>query len=141
MELRMALSESGSREERLRGILRALIQPVLRWSRRPEARLFFGPFLTRVKADGPLRIRELKNEETMSLQPFRDAFQALLPELSEEDIGWKLHFVLAIEHALTAEQERLFLLTDGKTLDEDVEETLERSLDFMMQGWLAPARR
>lgn len=141
VELRMALSESGSREERLRGILRALIQPVLRWSRRPEARLFFGPFLTRVKAVGPLRIRELKNEETLSLQPFRDAFQALFPELSEEDIGWKLHFVLAIEHALTAEQERLCLLTDGKTSDEDVEETLERSLDFMMQGWLAPARR
>ncbi|MNP31433.1 hypothetical protein D3C76_1245530 [compost metagenome] len=76
----------------------------------------------------------------MSLQPFRDAFQALFPELSEEDIGWKLHFVLAIEHALTAEQERLLLLTDGKTSDEDIEATLERSLDFMMQGWLAPAR-
>lgn len=139
--LSIALTYGGSREERLRRILRALIQPVLMWSLRSEARLFFGPFLTRVKADGPQRIRELKNEETLSLQPFRDAFQMLFPELSAEDIGWRLHFVLAIEHALTAEQERLFLLTNGKTSDEDVDATLERSLDFMMQGWLAPTRQ
>lgn len=136
--LAVALDQRGTRQKQLQHILRALIEPVLRWSRRPEARLFFGPFLTRVRADGPQRIRELKNEETLSLQPFREALQALFPEWSVEEIGWKLHFVLAIEHALTAESERLHMLTDGQTAGEDADVSLERALAFILQGWQVP---
>ena len=136
--LTRVLAEGGTRQQQLQGILRALIEPVLRWSRRPEARLFFGPFLMRIRADGPQRIRELKNEETHSLQPFREALQALFAEWSVEEIGWKLHFVLAIEHALTAESERLHLLTDGQTAGEDADVSLERALAFILQGWQVP---
>jgi len=137
----------GSRNEQIRAVLRALIEPVLEWSQRPDTQLFFAPFMTRVRLDGPQRIRDMMRMEVASLRPFHDALAQLLPELNEAEIGWRLHFALAIEHAMTADMERLHVLTQGASEGESMERMIERVIDFLMDGGfgsptaLAPASR
>lgn len=128
------LEDDGSRETRIRAVLRALIEPVLRWSQRPETQLFFTPFMSRVRLDGPQRIRDMMRMEVASLRPFQEALGELMPELSEAEIGWRLHFGLAIEHAMTADMERLHTLTQGASDGESLERMIERVIDFLMEG-------
>lgn len=137
--LAAATARTGSIEERLDGVLYALLAPVIRWSREPEAQRYYIPFLMRAQLDGPRRIQELDNRNIRHLGPFREALQNLLPEMSEAEIGWRLHFVLGIEHAVMMEAQRMSKLTGGASDEEDDETVIRRVVEFARQGWLCAA--
>lgn len=125
-------------EPRLRAILYALLAPVIRWYRKPNTQKFYVPFQQRARLDGPPRVRELLRQDTAHLQPFVLALSRLLPELSPQEIGWRLHFVLGIEHAVIMEPDRLAVLSGGLSKTESDETVIERVIEFVRQGLLAP---
>lgn len=138
--LQAAEAQGGDVEQRVRGVLHALVAPVIRWYRRPQTRKYFIPFQRRAMLDGPPRVRKLFAEDIRHLEPFVQALSRLLPELSPEEIGWRLHFVLGIEHTVINEADRLAGLTNGLSDSTDDDVVIERVIDFACRGLLPGIR-
>ncbi|MET0377665.1 MAG: TetR/AcrR family transcriptional regulator [Spongiibacteraceae bacterium] len=136
--LKVAKTLEGSTPKRVRAILHALLAPVIRWSSL-EATQTNVPFLVRVQLDGPDEIRALGESETGHLKPFVRALHEALPELPMTEIYWRLQFVLGIEHSLHQEVKRLESLSSGACNLDEPDAVIERVLDFVLPGMLAPA--
>jgi AcrR family transcriptional regulator len=124
-------------EAKLRAILFALIAPVIRWSRQPQTQARIVPLIERARLDGPLDVRRLLQDTTSHLQPFIQALRSLLPDMPASEIGWRLHFVLGIEHAIHFEAARLESLIGSPSQLRDPKAIAARVVDFVLPGWLA----
>jgi AcrR family transcriptional regulator len=139
---RETLIEALQHQERpdLREILRAVLLPLSRWRRPGSNRRHALMYLSRsLSAAEP----ELRQETAVCAKNFRaviDLLQRALPDYSREEICWRFHFLMGIEHLNTYDADRLQVLSDGACRSEDQEETLERAVDFALAGFLAPPR-
>lgn len=84
-------------------------------------RIFAGPF-------GEVRDR------------FEAALRSSLPELSQQELFWRMHFCLAAMANAMASQARLALLSRGLVDGRDVEETVRRLVYFLSAGMRAGAQ-
>jgi hypothetical protein len=71
-------------------------------------------------------IRRIKNREVDHLRKFASAMRRSLPDRSEVDLYWGLHFALAMAHHTIRESERLTRLSDGKCDLNDVAAIIDR---------------
>jgi hypothetical protein len=72
------------------------------------------------------------------LRRFSDALLKARPDLSPEDVYWRLHFTLGMLHNNRfAEFDRLNVLSEGQTSESDVVALLERMLAFAEAGFRA----
>ncbi len=136
--LKAARAKTGSRAERVRAILHALLAPVIRWSALAETQAKV-PFLMRIRLDGPAEIRAQADEDTRHLKPFVRALHEALPDVPLTEIYWRLQFVLGIEHSLHQEVKRLHSLSGGACRTDDADAVLERVLDFVLPGMIKSA--
>jgi hypothetical protein len=75
-----------------------------------------------------------------TLARFSPAFRRTLPQLTEAELGWCLHFMIgAIGHTLTGSQTLAVLTKDDSTLD-SWPEMLDRLVVFCAAGFRAAAR-
>jgi hypothetical protein len=65
--------------------------------------------------------------------------QRALPDLTHEDICWRLHFTIKLSHQTRWDAARLSILSDGECNSEDEEEALARALGFAEAALMAPA--
>lgn len=136
--LRDALGSPGTVEQRVAAVLRALVLPVLRWSRQAQVQDFHVPFTERLRLDGPPEVRALMRTGTAHLRHFVRALCELLPHLSRSEVCWRLHFVLGIEHAIHREASRLQAMI-GHDIDlDDVDAVTDRVVRFCLPGWMQP---
>lgn len=123
----------------VREILSALIAPPLRWADPASGRQIAIQFIIRARSEGTEAVKEVLRTDVSHLRRFADALIAALPELSPEDVYWRLHFTLGMIHNNRfAEFDRLHVLSDGLTRESDVRELLRRMVDFAEAGFLAP---
>jgi hypothetical protein len=71
-------------------------------------------------------IRRIKNREIDHLRKFAAAMRRSLPDCSQVDRYWTLHFALAMAHQTIRDSERLAKLSDGLCDLNDVEGIIER---------------
>ncbi len=71
-------------------------------------------------------IRRIKNREIDHLRKFAAAMRRSLPDRSEVDLYWGLHFALAMAHQTIRESERLTKLSEGKCDLNDVDGIIDR---------------
>jgi AcrR family transcriptional regulator len=122
----------------VREILRALIEPPLRWSTPGHQRRVGLQFIIRARSEGTEAMREALRSDVSHLKRFADALTAALPGLPREDVYWRLHFCLGMIHNNRfAEFDRLATLSEGLTRESDTEALLSRMLDFAEAGFLA----
>jgi AcrR family transcriptional regulator len=112
-ELKQAEQQGGGRAE-IGAILRALVGPTLRGCLGPEHARSTAP------------IRRIKNREIDHLKKFAAAMRRSLPDRSELDLYWGLHFALAMAHQTIRDSERLTKLSDGSCDLNDVEGIIAR---------------
>ncbi|WP_315719548.1 MULTISPECIES: TetR/AcrR family transcriptional regulator [unclassified Bradyrhizobium] len=125
-ELRAAEDAGGGRAE-IGAILRALVGPILRGCLGPEnQRSPVARFMIRASIESVPPIRRIKNKEIDHLRKFAAAMKRALPESSEVDLFWGLHFALAMAHHTIRESERLTKLSDGQCDLDDVEDVIDR---------------
>ena len=89
-------------------------------------------------------IPELKQYIDDGVVGFRsivDLLQRALPELNREELCWRFHFMMSIEHMNVWDVERLRLLSDGLCNAAEGDEALERAVDFAVAAFLAPVRQ
>ncbi|NPU63481.1 TetR/AcrR family transcriptional regulator [Bradyrhizobium sp. 83012] len=125
-ELRAAEDAGGGRAE-IGAILRALVGPILRGCLGPaNQRSPVARFMIRASIESVPPIRRIKNKEIDHLRKFAAAMKRALPESSEVDLFWGLHFALAMAHHTIRESERLTKLSDGQCDLDDVEDVIGR---------------
>jgi AcrR family transcriptional regulator len=125
-ELKQAEQQGGGRAE-IGAILRALVGPTLRGCLGPEReRSTAARFMIRASIETVAPIRRIKNREIDHLKKFAAAMRRSLPDRSEVDLYWGLHFALAMAHQTIRDSERLTKLSDGSCDLNDVEGIIAR---------------
>ena len=125
-ELKAAEEAGGGRAD-IDAILRALVGPTLRGCLGPDReRSTAARFMIRASIESVPPIRRIKNREVDHLRKFAAAMRRSLPDRSEVDLFWGLHFALAMAHHTIRESERLTRLSDGKCDLNDVQAIIER---------------
>jgi AcrR family transcriptional regulator len=120
----------------VRAILEALITPPVRWLDPKGDRLISLQFIIRSRSEGTEAMREALTKDVSHLRRFADALLAARPDLSPEDVYWRLHFVLGMIHNNRfAEFDRLNTLSEGLTREDDVESLITRMVGFAEAGF------
>jgi AcrR family transcriptional regulator len=120
----------------VRGILKALFAPSLRWLLADESRRPSIQFIMRARSEGTIKMRE-SLQQVSHLERFAKALMAARPDLDEATVYWRLHFCLGMVHNnREVEFQRLHRLSGKITSKADWEEILEKMLDFAEAGFL-----
>ncbi len=120
----------------VREILRALIEPPLRWGAPGSGRGVSVQFIIRARSEGTEAMRHAISTDVSHLRRFADALIAARANLPPEEIYWRLHFVLGMIHNNRfVEFDRLHVLSDGATREGDPDRLLGRMLDFAEAGF------
>ena len=86
-------------------------------------------------------IRRIKNREIDHLRKFAAAMRRSLPEVSEVDLYWGLHFALAMAHQTIRDSERLAKLSDGLCDLNDVGAIIDRIVAVSVNALKADERK
>ena len=135
------LHEAGDRHDGkppVREILTALIAPPLKWLAPANDRRISLQFLIRARSEGTEEMRNVLRTDVSHLRRFSDALLAALPQLPPEEVYWRIHFALGMIHQNRfAELDRLNVLSEGATREDDIDGLLKRMVDFAEAGFLA----
>jgi AcrR family transcriptional regulator len=122
-----AAEEAGGGRAGIDAILRALVGPTLRGCLGPDRdRSTAARFMIRASIESVPPIRRIKNREIDHLRKFSAAMRRSLPDRSEVDLYWGLHFALAMAHQTVRDGERLTRLSDGVCDLDDVAGIIDR---------------
>jgi AcrR family transcriptional regulator len=125
-ELKAAETAGGGRAD-IELVLRALVGPMVRGCLGPESeRSTAARFMIRASIESVPPIRRIKNREIDHLRKFAAAMRRSLPDCSEADLYWGLHFALAMAHQTIRDSERLTKLSEGKCDIDDINGVIER---------------
>jgi AcrR family transcriptional regulator len=125
-ELKAAETAGGGRAD-IESILRALVGPTLRGCLGPDnERSTAARFMIRTSIESVPPIRRIKNREFDHLRKFAEAIRRSLPDCSEADLYWGMHFALAMAHQTIRDSERLAKLSEGKCDLDDVQAIIDR---------------
>src|SRR5690606_6263673 len=115
----------------VREILTALFAPPVRWLAPANDRRISLQFLIRARSEGTEEMRHALRTDVSHLRRFADALIAAAPTMAPEEVYWKLHFVLGMLHQNRfAEFDRLNVLSEGLTREEDTDGLLRRMVAF-----------
>jgi AcrR family transcriptional regulator len=123
----------------VKDIVRAVLQPINYW-RRPgrEASLqFYALAIVSPLAE----VKEALDAGVVGFKRVVALLQRALPELSHEDICWRLHFAIKLSHQTRWDAGRLTILSDGDCNSDDEDEALARGIAFAEAAFIAPAFR
>jgi len=133
-ELRAA-EERGNGRAKVADILRALVGPSLRGCIGPERdRSTAARFMIRASIESVPPIRRIRNREIDHLRKFVTALRRALPDRSEAELYWGLHFALAMAQQTVRDSERLTKLSEGKCDLDDVEGVIARVVDVAVMA-------
>jgi AcrR family transcriptional regulator len=116
-------------------ILRALVGPTLRGCLGPDReRSTAARFMIRASIESVPPIRRIKNREIDHLRKFSAALRRALPERSDVELTWGLHFALAMAHQTIRDSERLTKWSDGQCDLNDVSGVVDRVVAVSMMA-------
>ncbi len=125
-ELRAA-EEAGGGVGDIAEILRALVGPTLRGCLGHDTQHSTAArFMIRVNIESVPAIRRIRNREIDHLRKFIAAMKRALPESSDVELYWGLHFALAMAQQTVRDTERLTKLSEGQCDVDDVEAVIAR---------------
>ena len=137
-----AAEDKGGGRAGIDSILRALVGPTLRGCLGPEReRSTASRFMIRASIESVPPIRRIKNREIDHLRKFAAAMRRSLPEVSEVDLYWGLHFALAMAHQTIRDSERLAKLSDGMCDLNDVGAIIDRIVAVSVNALKADERK
>ena len=125
----------------LEAILDAWVMPALRMGQSPEGKRFkrlLGRIYSEPGDSLQTLLRELFGE---ILQRFSAAIGRTLPELSSEELMWRVHFMLGAMIHTVADQPSIRALSGGLCDPSDIEGVRRRLIDFVSAGLRSPMGR
>lgn len=132
--------EAGGRPLRVEQILEAIFRPALELLKRPSgAGQCVLRLIGQILAEPGAYLKPLIEEEfAENRRRFHEALHRALPDLSPEEIHWKLHFAMGAFNHTIGHAQVLKLSSEGRCRVGDAGETLERLIAFCAAGFRAP---
>lgn len=124
----------------LRELLRAMLLPLTRWRQPRSDRNAAIHFISRALTTSVPELKEHIDRGVLGFRPVIGLLQRALPQLSRAELCWRFHFMMSIEHMNAWDVERLKLLSGGRCNAADVQQSLDRAVDFATAGFLGPVR-
>jgi AcrR family transcriptional regulator len=122
----------------LRDILSALIIPSSILLFGTEAQRLKGQFFSRA-LNTPLAYLQNRIDETVHyLDEFVRLISISMPEMPIEEIYWRLHFTMGIDHLNYFDLRRLNILSRGACDTTNGNELVERMIDYAVAGFCSP---
>jgi len=139
--LKAAESAAGaSGKPDLDAILRALVDPPIRWSQTPNSGFaLYIQFMARCASEGPSPMRNILEKDVTHLQRFVPALERALPHLTRTDVYWRLHFALGAMHHTLIHLKRLHYISEGACAIDNTDEVIDQAVAFMRAGFLGAA--
>lgn len=140
-ERSLLLSEAAKKEPPdVRDIVRAMMTPLARWRAPDSPRRHALQFLSRALSASIPDLKKTADNGVSNFKAVIDLLARALPKLSRDEICWRFHFMMSIEHMNQWDTERLQILSDGRCGTAQVDEELERAVDFIVGGFNTPPR-
>ena len=121
----------------VRDVIRAVLEPINRW-RKPgrEASLQF--YALAMVSPVP-EVKEALDAGVVGFRRVVALLQRALPNLTHEDLCWRLHFTIKLSHQNRWDEDRLSILSDGDCNSGAENEALARAIAFAEAALLAPS--
>lgn len=126
----------------LEAVIRAFVEPVLRMGRdlseSPEDASIreFPRLLSRAFAESEGRARDVVLDELREVKErFVGAFRHIFPDLSDEDLYWRFHFMVGAMSHVTGARHVIEQTSEGACDVSDPENILDRLVAFLEAGW------
>ncbi len=132
-------AEAGGRPVALEKVVRAFIEPVVRFGGDPTGGSSFGMLMGRMYSWPSAELQRILVPELRGLiERFRGAFRRALPALPVRELYWRIFFSIgAMSHAL-AGSGLLNIISEGLCDPADLDGTVERLIEFVVAGLKAP---
>jgi AcrR family transcriptional regulator len=133
--------EAGGAPVPLEKIIEAFVAPSLRLARDPESGgMIFMHLLGRLHAEGDLLSGVLISHFGETLDRFGAALRRALPDLSREELHWRLNFAIgSLAQTLRGGSRDLAKISD-LPLSFDTDQALEQLVAFLSAGFRAPVK-
>lgn len=126
----------------LEEVLRIFLAPALRrlgsedpgWTR-------FSRVMGRIQSESGDHVLAINHVFARIRARFVAALQGALPELSPEDIAWRMHFLIGSMCFLMSDPARLSVMSEGRCNGSDPEQALAQMLAFVHGAFSAPAAK
>ncbi len=136
-QLQAVMADSNDKPK-VEDVLRALLEPPIRWLFNKEQGFsVFIQFLARAEQEDNPELKEIFNQEIGHLKRFVSALCEALPDLSEEDVAWRLHFTLGTMHFTINHLERLRVLSNQSLACDNADAVIDRLVTFSAAGFQA----
>ena len=120
-------------------VLRTLFSPAIRLSRDPERGETFMRLCGRFYAELGEYMRPMFEELFKEvIERFMAAFRRACPELPVKELFWRTHFAVGAMVHTMCDSDRLKMISQGVCDPSDVEDTVERMVQFTAAGMRAP---
>jgi hypothetical protein len=147
-EARLALlssfeKQAGSRPVSVERILQALFRPVLEFALKKErGGCYFVRLIAQSLAEPGVYLQPLVQEEFAERnRRFHAAFSRALPELSADDVHWRLHFVHGVFLHTLANPHLLEFSSKGRCRLRSLDPVMARMINFCAAGLKTPQPR
>ncbi len=131
-------ARAGDAPVSIEAILEAVVAPALRLSRDPSGGAVFMRLVGRMHAEsGRLWERFIERMRPIQ-QRFGAALARALPELSREELAWRMHFAAGAMISTMSDHCRLDQISGGLCNSQDVEGAIRRLVPFLAAGMRSP---
>lgn len=126
----------GSPETKLRAYLQSFLAPLNGSNPTTQASYLYFSLISKIWAECPEILAANLKSRPGHFTRHADAIKELLPQISEEELHWRLFFVLTIEYGVSTGAMYFLNETEARpTIDHRI--ALQRVLDFVVPGLLA----
>ncbi|WP_138380169.1 TetR/AcrR family transcriptional regulator [Luteithermobacter gelatinilyticus] len=118
----------------IRQIISALISPPIRWLYDEETGVYIR-FLARAYLEEASDMANVLEEEVAVFDKFVPHIKDLYPDMSDEDIYWRIHFILGVMHHTINHIDRIGILSHGHCKARNWQDTRNRIVEFCELGF------
>ncbi|MFC7050533.1 TetR/AcrR family transcriptional regulator [Emcibacter nanhaiensis] len=139
LDLLHAAAEAAEQEGRqitMFELISALLSPPIRWLHDEDGGLsVYIKFIARAYLEEASDMANVLEEEVAVYDKFIPYIREIHPELSEEDIYWRIHFTLGAQHHTINHLDRIGILSHNNCKVRSWEETRDRLVRFCVDGF------
>lgn len=129
-------ARAAGREVTLEELISAMLTPPIFWLYDTEQGLSgYIRFLARAYLEEASDMDNVLRQEVDVFDKFVPYFQKIKPALSEEDIYWRIHFIMGVMHHTINHLHRISLLSHKACKTGTREQTRDRLVEFCCEGF------
>lgn len=130
------MAKASGEDVSLRDLINAILTPPIFWLYdEKQGYSVYIRFLARAYLEDANNLKDVLSQEVDVFDRFVPYFKKIKPNLTEEDIYWRIHFVMGAMHHTINHLHRIGLLSHNVCNGGDREEARDRMVDFCCNGF------